>query len=526
MTGTTAPSQARAETTGRDLADWYRDQAIVLAQQGRFAESEACCREALRSRPDDVGVHNELGTAIWRQGRSDEAEAIYRHACRLRADDYQSLNNLGMALYDQRRMDEAAESYRQAIRIKPDGFQAKTNLAVLLSDEGMFDEAMRWLDFARELEPHSAYVLQNIGMNLGRLGRWHEAIDYYQRALEREPDCAEVHRNLAYALLAVGDYTRGWVEHEWRLRCQPHPGFQINRTFWGGDTLPDRTILLHAELGYGDNLQFLRYAPLVKRRVGRVLVLAPPALLQLAARCSGVDMAFTAGTYTPVCHVHAPLMSLPAIFGTTLETVPANVPYLMVDQVLADHWRNIIAKTIGDASREDSRGQDAPGAPRLVRPFLVGVAWQGSGGTYAGRWKSFPLASLAPLAAVPGVRLISLQVGQGVEQLDAARKMFPIIELPGRRGRDFMETAAIMNQLDLIISPDTAVAHLAGALGLRTWVALSTIGEWRWLAGGEKSIWYPTARSFQQSTFGVWGDVFQRMAGELSRGVAAIAAAE
>ena len=283
-----------------------------------------------------------------------------------------------MAFYEQRRMDEAAECYRQALRIKPDGYQATTNLAVTLSDEGLFDEAMKWLERALELEPHSAFVLQNIGMNLGRQGRWHEAIAYYQRALEREPDFAEVHRNLANALLAVGDYECGWIEYEWRLRCQPHPGFQINRTFWGGDVLPDRTILLHAEQGYGDNLQFLRYVALVKRRVGRVLVLAPPALLRLAARCRGVDLAFTAGTYTPICHVHTPLLSLPVIFGTTLETVPAEVPYLMVDHILADHWRNVVAKTIAEGSGDAARSRCArraeahatvPGRNRVARQY-------------------------------------------------------------------------------------------------------------------------------------------------------------
>ena len=244
-----------------ELAMQYRSQAIALAQQGRFAESEACCREALRIRPDDVDTLNDLGTALWQQRQPLEAEEIYRQACRLQPNDYRTMNNLGMALYEQRRMDEAAECYRQAIRIRPDGYQAITNLAVVLADEGMFDDAMKWLERARELEPHSAYVLQNIGMNLGRQGQWREAIDYYQKALQREPDFAEVHRNLAYALLSIGDYERGWVEYEWRLRCQPHPGFQINRTFWSGDILADRTILLHAEQGYGDNLQFLRYAP-------------------------------------------------------------------------------------------------------------------------------------------------------------------------------------------------------------------------------------------------------------------------
>jgi Flp pilus assembly protein TadD len=525
MTAIAAPARTEPENVSVDLAARYRNEAIALARQGRFVESEARCREALRCRPADIDTFNELGTALWGQGRSVEAEDVYRQAWQLQPNDYRTLNNLGMSLHGQLRMDEAAECYRASIAINPAGFQAKTNLAVVLSDHGMFDEAMHWLEQALELEPYSAFVLQNIGMNLGRQGRWHDAIVYYEKALQRDPDCAEVHRNLAYALLRIGDYQRGWIEHEWRLRCQPHPGYQINRTFWSGDSLPDRTILLHAEQGYGDILQFIRYAPMVKRRVGRVLVLGPASLLQLIARCSGVDLAFAAGTYTPVCHVHAPLMSLPGIFGTTLETIPADVPYLMADPVLVDHWRHVVAGTLGGESSAGAGKPVAHGSCQAGRPFLIGIAWQGSNGTYAGRWRSFPLAQLAPLAEVPGVRLISLQVGEGVEQIEAARRLFPVIELPGRRGRDFMETAAIMNNLDLIITPDTAVAHLAGALGSRTWIALSTTEEWRWLAGRESSLWYPTVRRFHQPKFGQWEPVFQQMADELKRELGAIAPA-
>ena len=156
-----------------------------------------------------------------------------------------------------------------------------------------------------------------------------------------------MHRNLAYALLCCGDYARGWPEHEWRLKCHHHPGYKINRTFWNGDDIQDRTILLHAEQGFGDNLQFIRFAPMVKQRVGRVLVLCQAPLLQLVARCNGVDMAFECGSYEPNCDVHAPLLSLPAIFGTTLETLPAQVPYLVTDKVLVDHWRVELAKAIG-----------------------------------------------------------------------------------------------------------------------------------------------------------------------------------
>ena len=185
------------------------------------------------------------------------------------------LNNLGLALYNQGRIDEAGDCYRRALELQPDTFDSLMNLGIVLSDQGKFDEAMHWLASGAQLRPDSADILQNIGMNLGRQGRWTEAIDYYEQALRQKPDfprCTAISR---IALLVTGDYARGWPEHEWRLRCEPYPGHKINRTFWNGDTLQERTILLHAEQGYGDTLQFIRFAPMVKQRVGRVLVLCP-----------------------------------------------------------------------------------------------------------------------------------------------------------------------------------------------------------------------------------------------------------
>jgi Flp pilus assembly protein TadD len=519
MTVDVAPAQTEPENLSFDLATWYRNQAIFLSLEGQFAESEACSREALRIRPDDVDVLNELGAAVWRQGRLTEAEEIYLQACRIKPDDFRILTNLGLALYNQGRIDEAGECYRRAIQIQSHAFDAQMNLGIVLSDQGRFDEAMDYLRAAHELRPDSADILQNLGMNLGRQRRWHEAIDFYEQALRQRPDFPEVHRNLAYALLLCGDYARGWPEHEWRLRCHPHPGYKINRMFWNGDTLRERTILLHPEQGYGDLLQFIRFAAMVKQRVGRVLVLCPAPLLQLVARCNGVDMAFEGGSYEPSCDVHAPLLSLPAIFGTTLETLPAQVPYLDLDKVLVDHWRNALAKTVGIDGAQDAEATNGSGVGRRAKPFLIGIAWQGNPAHAMDRWRSFPLANFAPLANLPGVRLVSLQTTDGLDQLRAPDRAFPVIDLPGRRGRDFMETAAIMTHLDLVITPDTAVAHLAGALGLPVWVGLCAMDEWRWPISGELSPWYPTMRLFRQTTLGHWNDVFRRMTDALKGGL-------
>jgi Flp pilus assembly protein TadD len=519
MSGTQVRSLGSAETVAiRRLADdiepvvSFRDRAIQLSLQGRFVESEACSRQALRLRPDNMDVLNELIVAVWRQGRAEEAEQICRDVCRLNPDDFRILTGLGLALMDQGRMDEAAESFRAALRIQPDAFHARMNLGVVLSNQGDFEAAMDALWEAFELCTDSPNALQNIGMNLARVGRLNEAIVFYEHALQLRPEFPEVHRNLAYALLQGGDYQRGWPELEWRWKCKPHPGCRINRTFWNGDQFRDQTILLHFEQGYGDTLQFIRYAPLVKQRGGRVAVLCQPALRRLIARCEGIDQVVDGTGDEPDCHIQAPLMSLPAIFGTTLATIPARVPYLNADPVLVEHWRSVLARVLGTGSKTGSGIGGGSGPGLGDRPFLIGIAWQGRPENAGDHWRSFPLARFAHLAELPGVRLISLQVDHGTEQISALGDRFPVIELPGLRGGDFSDTAALIRLLDLVISPCTAVAHLAGGLGARVWVPLSYVGDWRWLARREDSPWYPSLRLFRQTRIGDWEPVFRRMA--------------
>jgi hypothetical protein len=216
-------------------------------------------------------------------------------------------------------------------------------------------------------------------------------------------------------------------------------------------------------------------------------------------------------------------MSLPAILGTTLSTVPARVPYLPIDPALVQQWRSILSRALGvdvapgagcAPSARDSAGRGA-------RPFLIGVAWQGNPSHRLDRWRSFPLTQLAPLAALPGVRLISLQAVDGLDQLRAPDLPFPVLELENGRPRDFLDTAALISLLDLVITPDTSVAHLAGGLAQRVWLALSTVPEWRWMIEREDTPWYPTIRLFRQKTLGDWGDVFQRMAAALAQELAA-----
>ena len=284
--------------------------------------------EVLQLQPDNVEVLIELGAAVWRQERWAEAEAIYRRACEVAPNDFRALNNLGLALYEQGRLDDAGDCYRRALQIQPDTFNSLMNLGIVLSDQGKLNQAMEWFKAAQRLQPNSIEILQNLAMNLSRQGRSPEAIAYHEQVLRQQPDHVETRVNLAYALLCAGEYERGWREYEWRWKSDKHPGYRINRPFWKGEDIHDRTILLHTEQGYGDNLQFIRFAPLVKKRAGLVLALCQAPLLKLIARCNGVDMAVEGSSYRPNCDVHAPLLSLPTILGTTLDHLPAQVPYL------------------------------------------------------------------------------------------------------------------------------------------------------------------------------------------------------
>ena len=472
----------------------------MLAKQDKLDEAMASYQQALRLKPNYPEAHSNLGNALQEQGRLDEAVASCQQALRLKPDSAEAHHNLGLVLAKQDKLDEAVASFQQTLRLKPDYPDAHNNLGIVLEKQDKLDEAMASYQQALRLKPDYPEAHNNLGIVLEKQGRLDEAVACYQQALRLKPDYPEAHWNRSLAWLLMGRFEQGWPGYEWRWKCKEFGSLPpFHPPLWDGSPLDGRTILVHAEQGLGDTLQFIRYAPLVHQRGGRVILVCQPPLIGLLTRSPGVERLVAQGEALPEYDVHVPLMSLPGLLGTTLESVPADVPYLDAEPQLVEAWRHRLGSYPG---------------------FKVGIVWQGNPKFRLDRLRSIPLAQFAPLARVPGVHLFSLQKGPGAEQLAAVTDRFPVTDL-GRRLDDFMDTAAVLKNLDLVISVDTAIAHLAGALGIPVWVALPFAPDWRWLMDREDSPWYPTMRLFRQTRPGQWEDVFQRIAEALQRRLAA-----
>jgi tetratricopeptide (TPR) repeat protein len=485
---------------GRASAGTCFELGTTFLRSGRFEDAMTCYHQALRLRPDDPDALNNLGTALWELSRLEEAEAHYRRALALRQGDAEILNNLGNALREQARLEEAAACYREALRLREDSPETLSNLGVVLTSLGTLDEAEASLRRAIALRPDWALAHDNLATVLWKQGKLDAAIAGYEAALRLAPGYAEAHRNRAMVWLQRGDFARGWPEYEWRTQCRGRPAVRFPQPRWHGEELAGRTILLHGEQGLGDTLQFVRYAPLVQRRGGIVRLVCPRPLVALLARSPGIDQVIAAGAPLPPFDVHAPLMSLPLILGATTEAdIRAEVPYLFAGTEAIERRRHDLERLPG---------------------IRVGIAWQGNPRQRSDRQRSFPLAALAPLARVKGVHLISLQRGAGTEQRLALGGRFPVTVLDGWEQDlvgDLLDTAAILSHLDLVVTPCSALAHLAGGLGVRAWVALASMADWRWLSDRDDSPWYPSLTLFRQRRAGEWNEVFERMAEALER---------
>jgi tetratricopeptide (TPR) repeat protein len=480
-------------------AHYHFNLGLIYDALGRLEEARICFHDAVQLQPAFAEGWCNLANVLKRQQKLDEASACYRQALVFKRDYPDACNNLGSVLALQNKLEEAITWYREALRLNTQMQAAYFNWGTALAQQDKLDEAARCYEQALAIDPHYAAARANLGHVRHELGQLGEALACFDQVLRAEPQRAETHYNRALVLLLLGDWAKGWPEYEWRWQTKFFPRPEFHQPRWDGSPLAGRTLLVVAEQGLGDTLHFVRYVLLLRQAGERVILQCQPPLLPLLAGCMEKEHLIAQGEPVPAFDVYAPLLSLPALLGTTgPSSVPAAVPYLNADAELIEYWRRIL------------------GPHRGLR---VGIAWQGAPTFRGDSRRSIPLAQFAPLARMPGVQLISLQKGPGTEQLSARTDQFPVLDLGSRLDEvsgAFMDTAAVMKNLDLVISSDTAVPHLAGALGLPVWMALSAVPDWRWLLRREDSPWYPTVRLFRQTRFGQWDDVFQHMAEQLT----------
>jgi tetratricopeptide (TPR) repeat protein len=480
----------RAVAVRPDTAQAHHNLGVALIQVGRPDEGTAAIRHALGLQPDYPEAHYNLATALGTLGKKAEARDHFRHALALRPDYVEALNNLGLSLTEANRPDEAVPYLAHAVRLRPGFVEAHNNLGIALDALGRADQAEAAFKDALRLAPANPDTHVNLANTYKAAGRLPEALACYQLALWLRPDAPSARFNRALALLQAGDFAAGWAEYEWRLQRPPAQSrCPSDRPAWDGRDPAGRTVLLWAEQGLGDAVQFARYAPLVRARGARVVLFVPGLLAPVLRTLAGIDGIVVEGDPVPPHDLHCPLMSLPHRFGTTPDTVPAGVPYLAAPRDAAGRW-----------------------AARLVSlsGFKVGVYWQGNPHHAWDRHRSVRLADLEPLARVPGVRLVSLQQGPGRDQLRPAEGTPPVFDL-GPEYSSFDDLAGSVAAVDLVVCVDTAVAHLAGALGRPTWMLVSKMADWRWMQDRPDTPWYPTVRLFRQRRLGDWADVIDRV---------------
>src|SRR5271166_6092803 len=431
-------------------------------------------------------------------GRLDEAERLFRQVLAISPRQTESLQMLGTIAYQTGRHDLAFDLIRKAVVSNPGDASAHSNLGNLLLQQGRLDEAIASYRRALDRKPDLPEALNNLGNALKARKRFDEAVASYRRALALKPDDPDVHYNLGMALLARGDMPAGWEEHEWRWKTPQlspaHRGFVQPQ--WRGEAGEGRTLLVHAEQGFGDTLQFCRYAPLAAARGLRVVLDVPRPLVRLLRSLSGADQIVANGEALPPFDLHCPMLSLPLALGTTITTIPGDAPYLHAEATQVAAWRT----RLGALNNHGPR---------------IGLAWAGNPRAHllaaaaAGRRRSMNPELLAPLFGVPERHFFSLQ-----KDGPAAPPGFPLTDFMGEM-EDFADTAALIANLDLVISVDTAVAHLAAASGKPVWLLERFDTCWRWLDGRRDSPWYPGLRLYRQPQPGDWDSVLAEVARDL-----------
>lgn len=507
----------------------YSTLGVVLESEGRYADAVEAYQAALTHTPDQATVRMNLANALSSLGRADDAVAAYDAVLCQAPDDPDALNNKAVTLKDAGRLDAAETvlrtavarhpdferawtnlglvrrlkgdvegaftAYRRALEIEPQSLQALNNLGVLLRWQGELDEAEDLFQRILRRAPNSIEVLNNLGDVLQALNRLDEAESAFRRVLALDQNHPEGHHNLAVLLLLRGDFENGWRHYEWRWLAKEFPSERRDfpQPLWAGEPLADASILLYVEQGLGDALQFARYVPIVAAQAERVVVECPAVLKRLFENLDGAIDVIARGDPLPPVDLQCPFLSLPGLLTPSLDSIPGNVPYLHANAADTATWKERLEPLDG---------------------LKVGLAWAGSPHHTNDRERSIRLDALAPLADIDGCSLISLQIGDSAAQLDAAD--LALYDLTADI-RDYADTAALIANLDLVITVDTSIAHAAGALGRPVWVLLPHAPDWRWLVERDDSPWYPNMTLYRQPARRAWAPVIERVRADLAR---------
>jgi uncharacterized protein (TIGR03032 family) len=511
-----------------DQARYHNELGMALIRDQRYQAAMVELQRAIQFDPKYAKAHNNLGIALRGVGRPHDAVAAYRSATKLDATYAKAWSNLGSVLTELKLYDNAEKACRRAIehepdyaaahinfgelciarqrfvdgethfqnalKIDPNSYSATVGLSRCLMQQDRYPEASRLLENMLTDYPDDPTIWKSLALIDVECERFQEAENRFCKALDFSPENATIHLDLAHLYFTQGDYRRAWPHFEKRRGDNLPDGSRSNAPRWDGASLVGKSILLHAEQGLGDTIQFSRFVAMVKDIASpqQIVLACQGKLMPILKTCAGIDQLVDLDLEMPVCDVQLPLMSVPAILDLSLEEIPSKTPYLHPQEELRVKWKGKLSGVEGKK---------------------VGIAWQGPRTYFLDHRRSLPLSSFAPLARVPGVNLMVLQKGEGREQI--AKIDFPILDLGDQLDEStgaFEETAAVISHLDLVISSDTAIVHLAGALGVPVWVALPKIADWRYLMERDDSPWYPSLRLFRQRESGCWEEVFDRMA--------------
>ncbi|MGZ5052574.1 MAG: tetratricopeptide repeat protein [Methylobacter sp.] len=472
---------------------------IALCDSAQYQRALEKYDQVLEIKSDHIDAWFNRSNALLKLKRYEEAIESFGHVLELNPGHVDAMNNIGIALYELGRYQQALDKYILVLKHKPGHIEAEYNRGNALLKLMRYDEAIDSYRHVLKLNPEHADSFNNIGIALYALRRLDDALQNYRHALDIQPDHAGAQFNSGLCHLQLGNFSEGWKRYEWRWKnnnIKDKPRSYAQPLWLGNERIQGKSILVYGEQGLGDILQFCRYVKLIADLGGKVILEARASLFRLLSGLQGVSQLIVEGDLLPAFDFHCPMLSLPLAFKTDLASIPYNVPYLFAEDERVIYWR----KKLDD------------------REFKIGINWQGNPMAAIDVGRSFALKYFYRLAQIPDVRLISLQKNEGTEQLQSMPEGMEVLVLGDDfdAGSDaFCDSAAVIKNLDLVITSDTAIAHLAGALGCPVWLLLKHVPDWRWMLDGEDSPWYPTMRIFRQKISDDWEAVFDEVANAL-----------